>query len=108
MGDVCRLEKIQTKEGKKDCEDICSERYCCFESSRMNCYIDNQGWCDEFSSCKNLNSLSTTSGGSSSNSNNPQQEEEKEKEEIIYDKDIEKKIDTICSKENIKTSSGLE
>ena len=91
---VCRPDKLKTDDGVKDCQDICSERYCCFESGRNNCYDDSTQWCDEFKACKNLDSL--LSGTSSSN-----QEQQKVDQP-------QQDVDDLCSSANLSTSDGLQ
>merc|ERR1711862_505480 len=74
VSDVCNELSLQQEgmKGIKDCEEICSERYCCFIPGRMSCYDKKKLWCDEFEACTNLESLSFSSSSSSSSSSTTQ------------------------------------
>jgi len=58
---VCSDAYLQSEgqKGKQDCKELCSERACCFLPGRDNCSSKYKDWCEEFSTCNNLDFFNT-------------------------------------------------
>lgn len=49
---VCNEKTANDSDLYDQCEDMCSQRSCCFEDEpSISCYNMEKGWCDEFSAC---------------------------------------------------------
>ena len=92
---ICATDNLKTSDGVKACEETCQARSCCFSMESDNCYIEKKGWCEEYSSCKNLDSMKANN-----NMDQKQQIDEKEKENEVD-------IDTLCSEKSTSYLEGL-
>ena len=57
----CAEGKVGTEEGADRCRTQCMKRDCCFDELE-GCYQTDKDWCDQFSSCSNLEDLKLGSG----------------------------------------------
>jgi len=107
VGYVCSVGSLYSggATARKDCEEICSSRACCFFSGRDNCSEDYPEWCEEFNACNNLlqepiNSKQIQVDGSNSklDSNNDQA--------TFGDNSDEANVYSLCAKDNINSGDN--